>query len=474
MYKSMRSRLEEYYIKGGRAGKKLDEMRTKHQRTCRKLHQTHNEYVLLLTEAVEFEKDYRTTLFPGLIESHQGVQESLVQNWKNSLEEAAKFSSLCTEQFRDLESRVIKIIEGIRPNQEYVAFAEKSRNPPSSISFTFDESLLQETPGRLQPNQLTVDNLTVDWLKSKLNDLDAKIKDEQERMLELGESILSNGKAQDSLNKLSPSPELARKRRELIEMRCDERKMARQFDLIKFALNDVGCEELPSGCDISIESAFTHLPESEGDGLDKKSEVIDGDLSKSRSPSSQALHKRSLSSHFNTLISQFRRKSIPSTPVLSHKERRTPERRGKSVEREEEPEVCEIMDDNDIISFSRVRSNTNKLYLWYNMNKNMISNLTKSLVDEEWFHGVLPREEVVRLLTREGDFLVRETTRNDECQTVLSVAWGGHKHFIVQTTPEVLPTTGYNLHVPNLFKNRRCSSRAISVSRDQLFQRFKS
>lgn len=59
-------------------------------------------------------------------------------------------------------------------------------------------------------------------------------------------------------------------------------------------------------------------------------------------------------------------------------------------------------------------------------------------MDEEWFHGVLPREEVVRLLRVDGDFLVRETTRNDECQTVLSVCWGGHKHFIVQTTPEVL------------------------------------
>ncbi|KAF2893434.1 hypothetical protein ILUMI_12740 [Ignelater luminosus] len=57
-------------------------------------------------------------------------------------------------------------------------------------------------------------------------------------------------------------------------------------------------------------------------------------------------------------------------------------------------------------------------------------------MDEEWFHGVLPREEVVRLLTQDGDFLVRETTRNDECQTVLSVCWGGHKHFIVQTTAE--------------------------------------
>lgn len=67
------------------------------------------------------------------------------------------------------------------------------------------------------------------------------------------------------------------------------------------------------------------------------------------------------------------------------------------------------------------------------------------LIEEEWFHGVLPREEVVRLLVVEGDFLVRETMRNDESQIVLSVCWDGHKHFIVQTTPEV--NTMHLLHV---------------------------
>lgn len=60
----------------------------------------------------------------------------------------------------------------------------------------------------------------------------------------------------------------------------------------------------------------------------------------------------------------------------------------------------------------------------------------RPLYEEEWFHGVLPREEVVRLLKNDGDFLVRETIRNDESQIVLSVCWNGHKHFIVQTTTE--------------------------------------
>ena len=40
----------------------------------------------------------------------------------------------------------------------------------------------------------------------------------------------------------------------------------------------------------------------------------------------------------------------------------------------------------------------------------------KLLEEEIWFHGVLPRLEVVRLLQEDGDFLVRETVRNEEKQ----------------------------------------------------------
>ncbi len=46
--------------------------------------------------------------------------------------------------------------------------------------------------------------------------------------------------------------------------------------------------------------------------------------------------------------------------------------------------------------------------------------------------------QVVRLLEENGDFLVRETTRNDEKQMVLSVMWTSPKHFIVQKSAEGL------------------------------------
>lgn len=42
--------------------------------------------------------------------------------------------------------------------------------------------------------------------------------------------------------------------------------------------------------------------------------------------------------------------------------------------------------------------------------------MASGLIEKEWFHGVLPREEVVRLLVNDGDFLVRETMRHEERQ----------------------------------------------------------
>lgn len=65
----------------GRSGRKLDDVIDKYQKACRKLHQAHNEYVLLITEAVEVEKDFRTILLPGLLEHQQSLQEGFIQAW---------------------------------------------------------------------------------------------------------------------------------------------------------------------------------------------------------------------------------------------------------------------------------------------------------------------------------------------------------------------------------------------------------
>lgn len=50
---------------------------------------------------------------------------------------------------------------------------------------------------------------------------------------------------------------LNRNLKDLNSMRCHERQMQKLADMIKTALNDVGCEELPSGCDdLSVDQSF--------------------------------------------------------------------------------------------------------------------------------------------------------------------------------------------------------------------------
>lgn len=43
-------------------------------------------------------------------------------------------------------------------------------------------------------------------------------------------------------------------KKELNELKCMERKMLKQTELIKSALNELGCEEVPSALDISIDN----------------------------------------------------------------------------------------------------------------------------------------------------------------------------------------------------------------------------
>lgn len=73
-----------FYL-AGRGGRKLDDVRDKYQKACRKLHLAHNEYVLLISEAIEVEKDFRTILLPGLLEHQQSIQENFIADWYGML-----------------------------------------------------------------------------------------------------------------------------------------------------------------------------------------------------------------------------------------------------------------------------------------------------------------------------------------------------------------------------------------------------
>ncbi|XP_055615879.1 tyrosine-protein kinase Fer isoform X2 [Toxorhynchites rutilus septentrionalis] len=436
-YKLLRGRFEEI-IKSGRSGRKLDDVIDKYQKACRKLHLAHNEYVLLLSEAAEIEKDIRTILLPGLLEHQQSQQEGFILTWRNLLQEISKLGDTTSDKFGEIQQRIESNVTSISPAEEYREFTEKHKTTPTApVLFQFDEALVEDSLGKLQANTLTVDNLTVDWLKARQTELEGSIKELQEVQGKLCQenggvngSTVTNGNGgsggtkpstpilngsngatvKDSNNKNS---------KELIALRCQERQMQKQVEMIRAALNDVGCEELPSGCDDI--SSMEHLIEN------KKS--VSQDLSEDSHNTSTTpfFSSKSTAGGVMSLIrDQFRLKSssivggslLPikdtpttpaSTPRAGHRLTTTLQKNGTTCTAQNGPSQ----------GSSTMTLSTNR-----------------PLYEEEWFHGVLPREEVVRLLRNEGDFLVRETTRNDESQTVLSVCWNGHKHFIVQTTAE--------------------------------------
>ncbi|XP_015113132.1 tyrosine-protein kinase Fer isoform X2 [Diachasma alloeum] len=333
MYKLARSRFEEHYVKSGRGGRKLDDVREKYQKACRKLHLTHNEYVLLIGAVTDCEQDLRNCYLPSLLRRQQSIHQEFIVAWKKILQDTVKYSHFASEKFIEIQAQMKAAADSVNPLDEYKDFIGKHRTRPASpLRLSFDENLVDNTSGKLLPNKLTVDNLTIDWLRGRLTELESSLKAAQQNR----QSIQPTENNSDPSKK---TPLDYSREREELRLRCQEKKISRQAEMIRGALNELGCEELPSGCDLSMEGSFTE----------------------------------------------------PST----------------------QPKVPSGLNNS---------SNNEKS--------------SGGLIEEEWFHGVLPREEVVRLLVVEGDFLVRKTTRNDECQIVLSVCWDGHKHFIVQTTSE--------------------------------------
>ncbi|XP_011305434.1 tyrosine-protein kinase Fps85D isoform X1 [Fopius arisanus] len=402
MYKLARSRFEEHYVKSGRGGRKLDDVREKYQKACRKLHLTHNEYVLLLGAVTDCEHDLRNCYLPSLLRRQQSIHQEFIVAWKKILQDTAKYSHFASEKFVEIQAQMKAAADSVNPLDEYKDFIGKhGTRPASPLRLSFDENLVDNTSGKLLPNKLTVDNLTIDWLRARLTELESSLKATQQNR----QSIQPTENNSD-LSKKTPL-DYSREREEL-RLRCQEKKISRQTEIIRGALNELGCEELPSGCDLSMEGSFTEPSTQSKTSLKSKK------FQKNLGPDNGLFTLRR-NQHLLAMIKKSPLKYLPpvndtNNIAMSHSAGSSP---------------------------TPIRVNSSRYTVPSGLN-NSTNNQKSSggLIEEEWFHGVLPREEVVRLLVIEGDFLVRETTRNDECQIVLSVCWDGHKHFIVQTASE--------------------------------------
>lgn len=87
-------------------------------------------------------------------------------------------------------------------------------------------------------------------------------------------------------------------------------------------------------------------------------------------------------------------------------------------------------DSSQVLDFKSTGTLKNKTTLTRSKSKSMILNY-------DWFHGQLPRDDVVKFVKYEGDYLVRETRTKIGKRFVISVKSGEIvKHFLIQQTEE--------------------------------------
>lgn len=358
------------------------------------------EYVLLLCEAAEFERDMRTILLPGLLEHQQAVQEDATDKWKMILQDIYRCTNMSSIKCQEIQSKIEKSVNSIKSSEEYTEFIEKNKtSPPKPISFKFDNSLVENQQTKLKSNEITVDDLTVDSLRVKLKENESLLKETKSQIKEKQTLVIQHDTEFQTVQFKSDSNSVTRKyalkksmdllKKEINELRCVEQKLTRQNELISGPLGDLGCE-LPTGCDLSSNSN-NNLDILSTNDFDAQSQSSLG-----KKKSTQVMHM---------LRKPFSKKS---GHPLGGREIETPDQ-----------EIGLLPPSTDSVGVP-----------------NPLDSGSTCLENELWFHGVLPRDEVVRLLQEDGDFLVRETTRNDQNQTVLSVMWASPKHFIVQLSPE--------------------------------------
>lgn len=398
-YNTARNKYEDQRNKGS---KRIDEFKDRYLKACKKMHNIHNDYILLLCEASEFERDMRTILLPGLLEHQQAIHEDSTDRWKMILQDIYRCTNMASPKCQDLQSRIEKSVNSIKSSEEYSEFIERNKtSPPKPISFKFDQNLIDNSQTKLKPSEILVDDLTVDSLRLKLKENEGilketknQIKDKQTQVIQLDtefQTVQFKSDQASVAKKYSLKKTMDLLKKEVNELRCVEQKLGRQNELISGPLSDLG-PDLPAGCDVSGNS---------NNNLDHHTNSNEAVEAISQS----SLGKNKKSGQVMSMLRKPFSSKNRSSPVSSSRQ---------NIQDEDDDEAVTAADSGGGGDGS----------------------FERNLEDELWFHGVLPREEVVRLLQDDGDFLVRETTRNDEKQIVLSVMWGSPKHFIVQLSPE--------------------------------------
>ncbi|CAL1543387.1 unnamed protein product [Lymnaea stagnalis] len=429
----------------GKGGPKVDEYKSKFFRSAVRLHKLHNEYILSVNTALEHQNMVRETILPAVLDCHQDGQETLVHKTKYVLNDYLKYSDTCSDQFQSVTTSIGDAIHAIRPGEEYSStFIDLHKSPlPPPLEFVFDVKLLDDYQGSLKANVIEINDLTIEALQQRLAKLNEEMEetksqltrvssDHQKNSLEtnkLAAKITENPNIDNVNNYIERRAQSENLTKEILEFEGNLRKLEKLAVVLKVPLNNLGNDPPPPATDV----------QDVGDLSNVDSNSLTGTSMSSSSNPSLALKD----SHFMKSLSKinpFKKnknnnhsgQDDDDSSTISEEGEVKPEVRKKNHSYERSEGFLKQANGAEArMSMVKMREEGQLVDLDATEAKSRIA-------DEEWFHGVLPREEVQRLLVNDGDYLVRESKnkKTNETQFVLSVYWQGYRHFIIQFTPD--------------------------------------
>jgi hypothetical protein len=204
---------------------------------------------------------------------------------------------------QESQFKVEKSINSIKSSEEYTEFVERNKtSPPKPVIFKFENSLLEGASlCKLKPNEIAVDEYTVEVLRQRLKENELELKETKNRIKEKQTLVIQHDTEFQTVQFKSDPLSINRKyalkkamdilKKEINELRCVEQKVGRQTELISGSLSEVGSEVAaaaataavaaaaaapPAGCDTS--GSFNNNQEagtgpllSDGDGLSQSS-----------------------------------------------------------------------------------------------------------------------------------------------------------------------------------------------------------
>ncbi|XP_034045290.1 tyrosine-protein kinase Fes/Fps isoform X2 [Thalassophryne amazonica] len=383
--------------------KEHDRAKERYVKATLRLHELHNDYVLSVQAAHVYHQQHYSQIQPALLGTLQTLQEEMVLILKEILQEYFDISTFLHHEVVYVHKEITSAVLAIDPHREYESFIQQNRSVEDVPACAeFDYSVLEDTEN-LNPQELELNNLTLEAVQHKLTAVEEELLDLARTMgsqqtaveqLELELDAERGGvKKGQRVYQFSKQHALEECRQQVTLSQGVRAKLEAQRILLKDKLDQLGSREPPPALQLDTDniSLSTH-PNNEQSQAAPRSLNVD-------------VIMRNLSSLFKS-----RSQVLPALAPVQEAER--------------------------------------------------------PLSQQDWYHGAIPRLEVQQLLKNDGDFLVRKSQGKQEYVLSVQWA-GTCKHFLIQNMDNFYRLDGEGFEsIPRLICHLVSSQKHITKKSD--------